>query len=81
MTVANFYERLITCRTLKIAIYASVDRWLADRRKTETAEPNRELWLAVVFARAPSATIKATANAKMPVAVQQLEETDVAGLD
>ena len=68
MTVANFYERLITYRTLKIAIYASVDRWLADRRKTEKAEPNRELWLAIVFARAPSASIKTIANAKMSVA-------------
>ena len=68
MTIANFYERLITYHTLKTGIYASVDRWLADRRKTEKAEPNRELWLAIVFARAPSASIKTIANAKMSVA-------------
>jgi len=68
VTVANFYERLITYRTLNTGFYARYDRWLADRRRTEKAEPNRELWLAVVFARAPSATIKTTANAKMSVA-------------
>jgi len=68
VTVANFFERLITCRTLKIGFYARYDRWLADRRKTEKAEPKRELWLAIVFARAPSASIKAIVNGEMSVA-------------
>ena len=77
-------ERLITCRTLNMGFYASVDPLIGWPTKDGKSRAETRAVIGYRLSWAPSASIKATANGEMSdcqFLVQQPEETDVAGLD